>query len=164
MLVKLDNGVAVEWPVTVARIKHENPHVSFPSDTTKIDIAAYGYAKFAYSDKPDYDVEYQECVEIAPVLSGDTYVQAWEVKDKYTAEERAAYDATKEQKLLEELPAMHRSQRDNLLAETDWVVIKAQETGVAVDAAWATYRQALRDITTHANWPHLTEADWPVKP
>jgi len=25
-------------------------------------------------------------------------------------------------------------------------------------------RQALRDITTHANWPNLSEADWPTKP
>ena len=28
----------------------------------------------------------------------------------------------------------------------------------------AAYRQALRDITSHANWPYLNEADWPVKP
>ena len=34
-----------------------------------------------------------------------------------------------------------------------------------------TYRQALRDITTHSNWPNLKmpgplggEDDWPVKP
>jgi hypothetical protein len=28
----------------------------------------------------------------------------------------------------------------------------------------ATYRQALRDITGHANFPYLEDADWPVKP
>lgn len=159
MLVKLENGVAIEWPVTVARIKHENPHVSFPSDTTKIDIAAYGYAKFAYSDEPDYDPEYQECVEIAPVLSGDTYVQAWEVKDKYTAEERAAYDAAKEQRLIEELAITNRSKRNMLLAETDYLAL----TDNTMDDITKAYRQALRDITNHANWPHLEEGDWPVK-
>lgn len=26
------------------------------------------------------------------------------------------------------------------------------------------YRQALRDITTHANWPNLEESDWPTHP
>ena len=159
MLVKLENGVAVEWPVTVARIKHENPHVSFPSDTTKIDIAAYGYAKFAYSDEPAYDAEYQECVEITPVLSGDTYVQAWEVKDKYTAEERAAYDAEKEQRLLEELAITNRSKRNALLAETDYLALIDN----TLDDTTKAYRQALRDITNHANWPHLEEGDWPVK-
>lgn len=76
------------------------------------------------------------------------------------AEQEAAY----QNKLDENVAEANRTQRDALLEETDWLVIKAQETGVAVDAAWATYRQALRDITTHANWPHLTEADWPVKP
>lgn len=26
------------------------------------------------------------------------------------------------------------------------------------------YRQALRDITDHVNFPYLNDADWPVKP
>ena len=26
------------------------------------------------------------------------------------------------------------------------------------------YRQALRDITGHDNWPNLSDSDWPVKP
>lgn len=30
--------------------------------------------------------------------------------------------------------------------------------------AMRDYRQALRDITTHANWPDLEDDDWPVKP
>jgi type II secretory pathway component PulL len=59
---------------------------------------------------------------------------------------------------------MARSTRSALLAETDWLVIKAQETGVAMDQAWVEYRQALRDITVHVNFPYLQEADWPAKP
>jgi len=31
-------------------------------------------------------------------------------------------------------------------------------------AEQTAYRQALRDITSHANWPHLEDADWPTKP
>ena len=27
-----------------------------------------------------------------------------------------------------------------------------------------TYRQALRDITAHADFPYLVDSDWPVKP
>ena len=48
-----------------------------------------------------------------------------------------------------------RAERNNLLAASDWT----QLPDVAVDAAaWATYRQALRDITTQADpfaivWP-----------
>ena len=57
-----------------------------------------------------------------------------------------------------------RRKRDQLLAESDWVAIKASETGVSANSAWTTYRTALRDITSHANFPDLTNADWPTKP
>ena len=40
-----------------------------------------------------------------------------------------------------------RNERDLLLNQTDWIVIKAKETGTTIPTAWKTYRQALRDIT-----------------
>ena len=162
MLVKLDqNGVPVEWPVNENRIKHENPNVSFPRDVTKIDVAAYGYAKFAYADPQDHDAEYQNCTEVTPVLDGDTYVQTWSLSDKYTVEERTAYDAKKAEDAIVALEAQHRSKRDQLLKDSDWT----QVADAPVDAtAWATYRQALRDITDHVNFPYVVEADWPIKP
>lgn len=53
-----------------------------------------------------------------------------------------------------------RKQRDNLLSKTDWWVLPDRTaTQEQID-----YRQALRDITDHVNFPYLTEADWPVKP
>lgn len=63
-----------------------------------------------------------------------------------------------------------REYRDMLLAETDWVVTKAAETGVAETNAWKTYRQALRDMTTQTpkldsnNNLDLTSVTWPTKP
>lgn len=53
--------------------------------------------------------------------------------------------------------------RDGMLARTDWVVIKSLEAGVSVPTATATYRQALRDITDHENFPDLDADDWPVE-
>lgn len=54
-----------------------------------------------------------------------------------------------------------RRERDELLKSSDWT----QVADAPVDkAAWATYRQALRDITTHANFPNLEDSDWPVAP
>lgn len=44
-----------------------------------------------------------------------------------------------------------RAERDELLKECDWVVIKALETGVAVPTDWKTYRQALRDLPENVN-------------
>ena len=64
-----------------------------------------------------------------------------------------------------------REKRDELLAETDWVVTKATETGVAVSDAWKTYRQALRDLPASStpkfdsfNNLDLTSLTWPTKP
>ena len=39
-----------------------------------------------------------------------------------------------------------REERDILLSETDWVVARSTETGVAIPNDWKVYRQALRDL------------------
>ena len=72
------------------------------------------------------------------------------------AEHEAAYQATLDAKTA----TANRTKRDGLLAETDYFAL----TDVTMDAAMTTYRQALRDITLHANWPNLADADWPTKP
>ena len=53
-----------------------------------------------------------------------------------------------------------RLERNTLLTETDWWCLSDR----TATQAQLDYRQALRDITSHANWPNLNEADWPVKP
>ena len=58
----------------------------------------------------------------------------------------------------------HRFARDTRLASSDWTQMPDSALTDAQKASWATYRQALRDITTHANWPDLEEADWPTAP
>ena len=54
----------------------------------------------------------------------------------------------------------HREKRNQLLAETDWWASSDR----TMTAAQTTYRQALRDITDHADWPNLSDSDWPTKP
>jgi hypothetical protein len=52
-----------------------------------------------------------------------------------------------------------REQRNQKLNETDWT----QTADAPVDkTVWATYRQALRDITTQTGFP--LDVQWPVKP
>lgn len=53
-----------------------------------------------------------------------------------------------------------RNLRETLLAETDWWAMSDR----TMTAEQTAYRQALRDITTHANWPNLADSDWPTKP
>jgi hypothetical protein len=59
----------------------------------------------------------------------------------------------------EELAAEVRTQRDRLLAASDWT----QVADAPVDrAAWAEYRQALRDVPEQAGFPE--NVVWPTKP
>jgi predicted ABC-class ATPase len=46
-----------------------------------------------------------------------------------------------------------RRLRDELLTQSDWVVIKASEEGTTVPANWTAYRQALRDLPQVFNTP-----------
>ena len=64
-----------------------------------------------------------------------------------------------------------REERNQLLSETDWMVTKSIETGVAIPNDWKTYRQALRDLPASSS-PQLdsyydldlTSVTWPTKP
>lgn len=52
-----------------------------------------------------------------------------------------------------------RAERNTKLAATDWTQIT---DATADKAAWATYRQALRDVTTQAGFPQTIT--WPDAP
>jgi len=72
------------------------------------------------------------------------------------AEQETAYQAT----LDANLAANHRSNRNVKLAETDWTAM----SDVTMADNMKTYRQALRDLPTHSDWPNLEDNDWPTKP
>ena len=64
-----------------------------------------------------------------------------------------------------------REERDRLIAQSDWMIVRAKETSTNIPAAWKTYRQALRDLPASAD-PKLdseglldmTSVTWPSKP
>ena len=60
--------------------------------------------------------------------------------------------------------AANRTKRNQLLADSDWTQMNDSPLTDEAKTAWATYRTALRDLTTHANWPNLTDSDWPTEP
>jgi hypothetical protein len=60
-----------------------------------------------------------------------------------------AYDAKREAQRY----AVVRELRDQLLAETDWIVIKSLETGVALSSEFSTWREALRDLPNGDTFP-----------
>jgi hypothetical protein len=58
----------------------------------------------------------------------------------------------------------NRQMRNNLLMDCDWTQIPDNGLSEETRAAWRTYRQQLRDLPEHPNWPHLDYADFPKSP
>ena len=61
--------------------------------------------------------------------------------------------------LLATLATQARAKRNALLNQSDWTQVADAPVG---SQAWATYRQALRDIIDQAGFPE--NIDWPVSP
>ena len=74
---------------------------------------------------------------------------------KTAAEQEAEYKAMKDA----EQAANVRNSRTQMLKDCDWTQIS---DSTADKATWATYRQALRDVTAQAGFPWTI--DWPVAP
>jgi len=61
-----------------------------------------------------------------------------------------------------EAAASVRAQRDELLAKSDWVTIRAKELGQDVPLAWYNYRGDLRQIPEQDGFPH--DVTFPTEP
>jgi len=149
-------------------IRKLNPNMSLPKVWNSNACEALGIDPVLASPKPDASGEFKTVVRngVEQDANGN-WVYAWIERDMFSdttedgvtttkAEHEAAYMA---KKIAYAEDAM-RSRRDLLLAETDWTGL----SDVTMSAEMAAYRQALRDITTHANFPNLEDADWPTKP
>ena len=90
-----------------------------------------------------------------------TYSLKWDASKKEIVKDdtaKAAWELAEEWKEI-------RKQRTKLLAETDWVVIKARENGGTVAAKWKTYRVALRDLPAEQSAKtKYSDITWPTQP
>ena len=156
---------------TQGEVRRMHSNTSLPRVWDANVCSALGIDPVLEAPKPEVTGYTQAIRNGATQDANGNWVQAWSVVDMFAdttedgvtttkAEHEAAYQANLDAKAAESV----RTQRDAKLAETDWMVIKSSETGVALATEWAEYRQALRDITTHENFPNLTETDWPTKP
>lgn len=153
MFVKATNGQINQYPYTVGDLRRDNPNTSFPKNVSEATMASFGMYPVGYEAAPDYDpMTHRLQHSSLPVLKDGKWLITKTVV-ALTPEQIADKNEAKAKEI--------RSKRNALLTDTDWT----QVADAPVDAtAWATYRQALRDITDHANFPWLNDEDWPVKP
>ena len=125
----------------VAHYKQMFPNTSFPaSGPSDAFLAEQGAVKVSMF-RP-HDRATQKLVSCEPVVE-DGFAYVVEVVDK-TEEEIAADVASK--------AAQVRAARDRALSASDWT----QVADAPVDKeAWATYRQALRDLPEADGWPDV---------
>jgi hypothetical protein len=153
MFVKITNGAVDQYPYTVGDLRRDNPNTSFPRSLPDQLLADWGMYPVTEKSIPSYDARTQKVTaDTTPAQENGDWVIGWTISNK-TSDEVSEYDANAE--------STNRGIRDNLLEGTDWWALPDSPTMTAEQTA---YRQALRDITTHANWPNLNDDDWPVKP
>jgi hypothetical protein len=153
MYVKTSNGVAEKYPYTIANLRSDNPNTSFPKSPSDEMMAEWGVHRVTMAEQPATDQRTQYIGPSQdPELIDGVWTIGWVVIDK-TQDEIDAFD--------EGMADINRNERHKRMTETDWWALPDSPTMTAEQTA---YRQALRDITSHANWPHLEEADWPTKP
>jgi len=145
------------WLETITT-EDENGHKTYDFSGEDYEIVETD-APLSYQDEEGNTISFNQSGHITSDLEGTHYHLTWNgseiVKDD-TA--KAAYDLAEEWKQI-------RAERNRLLAETDWVVIKARENGGQVPAAWKTYRVALRDIPSEqSDATKYSEITWPTKP
>jgi len=86
-------------------------------------------------------------------------------KVQFTAAEEAARDAEEAQAAIDaanDLIAETRDDRTKRLAASDWTQFSDAPLTAAQKAAWAVYRQLLRDVTKQAGFP--ASVTWPPVP
>ena len=141
---KIENGVVAEYPVYEGEIRLRYPNVSFPSPF----VAPEGYEPVADVVPPAYDYR-KNVTEGTPLLVDGAWTRNWVVAD--ASEEEIAQRTEAQWTSV-------RNQRNAKLAACDWT----QLPDAPVDtAAWATYRQALRDITSQSDPFNIV---WPTAP
>ena len=149
---------------TQGEVRRMHSNTSLPRVWDANVCTALGIDPVLAAPKPETTGYTQAIRNGATQDANGNWVQAWSVVDMFAdttedgvtttkAEHEAAYQADLDAKSA----ASVRTTRDAKLAETDWTAL----TDVTMAAEMATYRQALRDITDHANFPNLQDSDWP---
>ena len=142
MYAKLVDNQPSKFPYSASQLRRENPGTSFPDEITDETFAAFNVVPVVATAAPDFDSK-THYVEQSVRRIGADWTQSW------TVEQLPENDAS----------ANVRGHRNRLLKETDYTQL-ADAPGDT--AAWATYRQALRDIPAQDGFPFTVT--WPTEP
>lgn len=151
-LIQLENGEPIGHAVTYDNFKQLYPNVSLPFPLLPEYVEPYGFGMFEWTSQPSHGI-FEAVDEIPPQKgAGDIWYQSWAVRSM-TDEEQLARIAQEWSRV--------RGERNRRLNLCDWTQLPDAPLTNVQTAAWAEYRQALRDITTQADPFNIT---WPQEP
>lgn len=142
MYAKLTDGQPSKFPYSSDELRRENPGTSFPDEITDETFAAYNVVRVVETEVPDFDSKTQRVTQSLRRIGPD-WTQSWTVEQ--LPEDKASANV--------------RGYRNFLLKSTDYTQL-ADAPGDTT--AWATYRQALRDIPAQDGFPFTVT--WPTEP
>jgi len=148
--IKITDGAQESYGI--GQLRRDNKTVSFPKSIEASTLASYGVYNVVIGAVPSYNSSTQVATqnENATEVGGQwTY--------EYTVRNKTSEVLAQE---LASVTASARATRNSFLAVTDYLAL----SDATLSSAMATYRQALRDITGHSDWPNLVADDWPTKP
>ena len=156
---------------TQGEIRRSMPNTSLPRVWTSSICDSLGIDPVLAAPAPAASGEYKVVSRNGVVQDANgNWVEAYVESDMFAdyvdedgvtvtkASQEEAYTARKDA----EAATAARAERDKLIASCDWMAIKAFEGGTTVSAEWATYRQALRDVSAQQGFPN--DITWPEKP
>jgi len=148
MYARIIDGSVKEYPYSIKKLQMDNPNTSFPkpmSDSVLASFNVYEVIDVASPEIKETQIAYH--TGNAVQVDGE-WQREWAIRDKTSDQ------ITEENN---RLASEMREQRNKLLAETDFYAL----SDVNITDAIKTYRQALRDLPTHKDWPKV---DFPEKP
>lgn len=149
--VKVNEDDTIVYPYNKDRLRKDNPNVGFTKIITDEMAASFGVYPVVLGTVPEYNIRTQFSVPASPTLVDGVWTTSYNITNR-TASQIQQYD--------EDVARSNRITRDSLLEETDFYAL----SDVTMSSEMQSYRQALRDLPDHTNWPHLADADWPTKP
>lgn len=140
--LKLTNGVPETY--SIGQLRRDNPGISFPKNPSDELLAERNVYPYTVADRPSCDPLVQQ-------LNQGPFVQ--DAQGAWTLTWTVAY-------LPQDMAEQNvRDKRNVLLQKSDWT----QVADAPVDhAAWAVYRQSLRDVSSQVGFPY--NVVWPTEP
>lgn len=137
----------------IHEIRQDFTNKSLPENLTNSVLEQLSILPIIRTEQPKTNPATQTVEELAPEQeTSGRWVIKWKISE-LTQLERVAATAQQWTSI--------RTERNSKIAATDWTQVDDAPFTNVEKAAWATYRQALRDITTQAD-PFAIE--WPQAP